>query len=179
MRRMLKYIAAIGALALLLMGGVAEIPKANAYVASKAHPGPGRIGVDFILGHRGQVIPMIAGGGPELTMTVKQLNEEISGKSKILHEIFEEAGPTIDLSLVKTGLGEGDTNARAEKLKSMNDELSNLGELREKRGFLESGKAAAARMHEEQNKPSAKAPHPAGAPEPIKTYGQLRKETNA
>jgi hypothetical protein len=111
-------------------------------------------------------------------MTVKELNEQISGKSKILHDIFEEAGPTIDLSLVKSL--EGDTNGKAEKLKALNDELSALGELREKRGFLEAGKESAGRMNKDQNEPASKALHPGGRESgEIKSFGELFVESEA
>ncbi len=168
------------ALLLLVMGGLSPAYRSHSYMASKPNPGPGRMGTDFIIGHRGQMIPMVGGGGPELTMSLKELNEEIAGKSKILPGVFTEAGESIDLALVKTALGDGDNTSRAEKLKAMNDELSGLGELRDKRGFLESAREKAAKMNEESNLPAKSAIHPTGSgPGEMKTFGELFVESEA
>ncbi len=59
----------------------------------------------------------------KLTMT--QLQEAIAGKSKIVHTIFDEAGADLDFSKVKC-LGEGDTTAKVEKIKSLNTELTDM-----------------------------------------------------
>lgn len=58
------------------------------------------------------------------TKTLKQLSEEIAEKSKIIGQVFEEAGPDKDLSKVKCL--EGDNNAKVEKIKAINAELDDL-----------------------------------------------------
>jgi len=59
------------------------------------------------------------------TTKLKELREKADAKRKRLHEIFTEAGPDMDMSKVKTVAGdEGD---KVKALKSLNDELSELG----------------------------------------------------
>jgi len=59
------------------------------------------------------------------TKTLKQLSDEIAEKSRVIGQVFEEAGPDKDLSKVKC-LGDGDTNAKVEKIKALNAELDDL-----------------------------------------------------
>ncbi len=58
-------------------------------------------------------------------LNMKQVREAIVEKSKIIDTIFEEAGPDLDFSKVKC-LGEGDSTAKAEKIRNLNSELSDL-----------------------------------------------------
>lgn len=58
-------------------------------------------------------------------LTMKQLLEAIAEKSRIVHTIFEEAGPDLDFSKVKC-LSEGDTTAKVEKIKAINAELTDM-----------------------------------------------------
>jgi HK97 family phage major capsid protein len=62
-------------------------------------------------------------------MNLKEINEAIVGKSKILHDIFEEAGSDMDMSKVKSL--SGDSSAKVEAIKAMNLELDTLGKKRE------------------------------------------------
>ena len=57
----------------------------------------------------------------EILKTLKQVNEELAVKNKKLQEIFEEAGPDIDMSKVKSL--EGDNAAKVEAIKAMNKEI--------------------------------------------------------
>ena len=56
-------------------------------------------------------------------LTQKQLQEKQIAISKVITDVWEEAGPDSDFSNVKS-LGEGDTNAKLEKLKTITAELS-------------------------------------------------------
>lgn len=60
---------------------------------------------------------------------LKDLEGKIEAKSKALAGVFDEAGPTIDLSQVKSI--PGDTMAKAEFIRKANDELTDLGKQRD------------------------------------------------
>jgi HK97 family phage major capsid protein len=65
-----------------------------------------------------------------LTMpALDELNGKIEAKQKTLGDIFAEAGPEIDLSKVKSL--SGDTYAKAEEIRKLNDELTDLGKQRD------------------------------------------------
>ena len=66
------------------------------------------------------------------TITMPQLDEltgKIEAKQSELGRIFDEAGPEVDLSKV-TSIS-GDTYAKAEAIRSLNDELTDLGKQRD------------------------------------------------
>lgn len=67
-------------------------------------------------------------------MNLKEINEAIIAKSKALHDIFEEAGPDMDMSKVKSL--SGDTAAKVEAIKAMNAELDDLGKKRDQANLL-------------------------------------------
>lgn len=77
--------------------------------------------------------------------TVKQLDDELAAKSKTLYEIFEEAGPEIDLMKVKSM--EGDSQARVEKVQNSNKELDDLKDERDRAFGLEAAKTKAGTIH--------------------------------
>ena len=58
-------------------------------------------------------------------LTMKQLQEQIAEKSKIVATIFEEAGADLDFTKVKC-LGDGDTTSKIEKIKAIELELTDL-----------------------------------------------------
>jgi len=58
-------------------------------------------------------------------LNLKQLNEKIAEKSKLVGQIFEEAGADMDMAKVKC-LGDGDTTAKVEQVKSLQAELEDL-----------------------------------------------------
>lgn len=60
---------------------------------------------------------------------LEELEGKIEQRRKALSSIFDEAGPEIDLSKVKSL--SGDTAAKAEEIRKMNDELSDLGQQRD------------------------------------------------
>jgi HK97 family phage major capsid protein len=67
--------------------------------------------------------------------TLKQLIEKLAAKQKELHDIFEEAGPDIDLSKVKSL--EGDNAGKAAEIKRRNDEMADIGKQIDERKALE------------------------------------------
>ena len=58
-----------------------------------------------------------------------ELTGKIDTKSKLLGQIFDEAGPQIDLSKVKSI--HGDSMAKSEEIRKLNDELTDLGKQRD------------------------------------------------
>jgi hypothetical protein len=56
--------------------------------------------------------------------SLKELTEAIAAKSKAIHDIFEEAGESYDMSKVKSLTG--DTQAKLDAIKTMNGELDAL-----------------------------------------------------
>jgi HK97 family phage major capsid protein len=67
--------------------------------------------------------------------TLVEIREEIAAKSKKLHEVFEQAGPSMDMA--KVTMLEGDTTAKAAEIKRLNTELSELGKQRDALAGLE------------------------------------------
>jgi HK97 family phage major capsid protein len=67
--------------------------------------------------------------------TLVEIREEIAAKSKKLHEVFEQAGPSMDMA--KVTMLEGDTTAKAAEIKRLNTELSELGKQRDALADLE------------------------------------------
>lgn len=102
--------------------------------------------------------------------------KEFEAKQVKLHTIFEEAGEDLDMDKV-TSL-EGDSKAKAEAIKNMNQELSELGVEIDELVALE--KAASADGDRQDN---LKAPHPKGDTKGVdnkpKTLGQLFVESEA
>jgi HK97 family phage major capsid protein len=76
------------------------------------------------------------------TAKLKELRGQAEERREQLSKIFKEAGPTLDTSKVKCI--EGDDAAKAAKIKSLNDELSDIGEklqpLEDEYSELERGK---------------------------------------
>lgn len=60
---------------------------------------------------------------------LEELDGKIETKSKTLAAIFDEAGPEIDLSKVKSI--SGDSMAKSEEIRKINDELTDLGKQRD------------------------------------------------
>lgn len=81
-----------------------------------------------------------------MVKTLKQVTEELAAKSKTLHEIFEEAGPDMDMSKVKSL--EGDSAAKVEAIKTMNQELDDLGKERDRLLELDGASKKAKSIHE-------------------------------
>lgn len=69
-----------------------------------------------------------------------QLREKRDAKAQALHEVFEEAGPELDMSKVKSI--EGDNAHKAAEIKRMNTELTKIGEEIDERAGLEGIKDA-------------------------------------
>ena len=105
-------------------------------------------------------------------MNLKELNEAIVAKSKALHDIFEEAGPDMDMSKVKSL--SGDTAAKVEAIKAMNAELDDLGKKRDQANQLIESRKRADELANAQPVPKAD-PSPAAR----KSLGELVMESAA
>jgi hypothetical protein len=106
-------------------------------------------------------------------MPNKELTEKLAAKSAALHKVFEEAGPGLDMSLVKSI--DGDSAAKVEKIAAMEKELGDLHDEFTKATNLESTARRVAELNAEFNKPATGLPFPgkdAGTPQ-TKTFGQL------
>jgi len=101
---------------------------------------------------------------------LKELREEIKAKSQVLHGIFEEAGPDLDMSKVKSL--EGDSKAKTEKIKGLNDELSALGIKVDELKSIDDARNQAERMYKDTHVVSLPQPEPKASGEPeYKTIG--------
>ncbi len=105
-------------------------------------------------------------------MNLKELNEAIIAKSKALHDIFEEAGPDMDMSKVKSL--SGDTTAKVEAIKAMNAELDDLGKKRDQANQLIESRKRADELANAQPIPKAD-PSPAAR----KSLGEMVMESAA
>lgn len=93
--------------------------------------------------------------------TLVQVREEIAAKSKTLHDVFEQAGAEMDLS--KVSVIEGDTKAKAEKIKAMNDELSALGQERDQLESLAQTAESVKSVYNANHAPASRPPFPAAS----------------
>jgi len=105
-------------------------------------------------------------------LNLKELNEAIVAKSKVLHDIFEEAGPDMDMSKVKSL--SGDTAAKVDAIKAMNAELDDLGKKRDQANQLIESRKRADEMANAQPVPKAD-PSPAAR----KSLGEMVMESAA
>lgn len=87
--------------------------------------------------------------------TFKQCREAIAEKSKIIDQIFDEAGPDLDFKKVKC-LGDNlDTKAKVEKIDSLQKELKDLHDDFMAYSEMERGKERAKGLNAEFNQPTA------------------------
>jgi HK97 family phage major capsid protein len=105
-------------------------------------------------------------------MNLKEINEAIIAKSKALHDIFEEAGPDMDMSKVKSL--SGDTTAKVEAIKAMNAELDDLGKKRDQANQLIESRKRADEMANAQPIPKADP-----SPSARKSLGEMVMESPA
>ncbi|MFW6034032.1 MAG: phage major capsid protein [bacterium] len=112
-----------------------------------------------------------------------ELDEKIEAKNKVLAGIFDEAGPDIDLRQVKSI--PGDTKAKAEEIRKLNDELTDLGRQRDE---LTAVRKAAERVRtapgpggkvDAGGEPGSEPGAPAVQAPPTKSFGQLFVESQA
>ena len=112
--------------------------------------------------------------------SVKAINEKIAAKAKALHDIFEEAGKDMDLSLVKSL--SGDNTVKAEQIKAMNKELDDLSvelaKAQKESTDLSDMQKKAAERNTFFNEPAGNSQHPAGDAGQ-KSLGQLFVESKA
>jgi HK97 family phage major capsid protein len=94
--------------------------------------------------------------------TLVEIREDIAAKSKSLHEIFEQAGPDLDLSKVESLKGFADGTARAAEVKRRNTELTELGVKRDELASLEEMRTGVKGIYDEHHKPGG-ITHPGGS----------------
>jgi len=105
-------------------------------------------------------------------LSLKEIREKIAAKSKVVHDIFEEAGTDLDFSKVSC-LGEMDTKSKVEKVQSFNKELAELNDDYRELFTIEAERKKAADLNMEFNQPAEKA-----GPEPEhKSIGKLIMES--
>lgn len=80
--------------------------------------------------------------------------EELKAKQKALADIFEQAGPDLDLGKAEALKGLADTKARADEVRRMNDELTGLGKEVEQLAELERTAAAVKGLSQEMQHPA-------------------------
>ncbi len=98
---------------------------------------------------------------------LKEAQDKLGAKRKSLHEIFEQAGPDRDLAKV-TSI-DGDTKAKVDHIRVLNDEIDDLAKGVEELLMLEAA-AAKAKDHESGSEPGDGAEPPAGK-QTIKSVG--------
>jgi HK97 family phage major capsid protein len=119
--------------------------------------------------------------------TFTEIREELAAKRKGLHDIFDQAGP--DLDLTKVTSIDGDTSAKAAEIKRRNDELTDLGVKHDELAALMKMAGDNQKAHEELSKPVAgmRFPEGSGAPasqhqqaqQAVKSFGELFVESAA
>jgi HK97 family phage major capsid protein len=108
---------------------------------------------------------------------LEQKRAELAAKQKQLHDIFEEAGPDLDMALVKSL--EGDNAGKVAEIKRRNTELDVLGQEIEELATVEK---IAADMKAAMKSSKGPAPVPAPAPQQeaqVKGLGDLFVESAA
>lgn len=99
---------------------------------------------------------------------LKEAQEKLGAKRKSLHEIFEQAGPDMDLEQV-TSI-EGDTKSKVDHIRTLNDEIDDLAKGVEELLMLEAAAAKAA-GHEGGGEPGDGAGTPGGE-RTVKSIGE-------
>lgn len=108
---------------------------------------------------------------------LKELRGKIEDRRKQLHDIFEEAGPDLDMAQVKCV--EGDSAAKVEKIKSLSTELDSLVDearpLEEEFSTIEKAKGQAERFGDLEEHPghSGSGNGKGRRDEPTKSFGEL------
>lgn len=92
--------------------------------------------------------------------TLVEIREDIAAKSKALGEIFEQAGPEMDLSKVESLKGFPDSAARSAEIKRRNAELADLGKVRDELKSLSDAAENARKEREWAEKPAGGMVHP-------------------
>lgn len=114
-----------------------------------------------------------------MSKTKRELLEEYEAKAKRLAQVFEEAGPDLDLSRVKSL--EGDASVKAQKIRAMNDELAELKRQIEELETLEMAREAAKGGLDWLRQPTSGVPHPTNGNGQVvqKSLGQRVVEAEA
>lgn len=89
-----------------------------------------------------------------------EANATLAGKSKLLHDIFAQAGEELDLSKV-TSLS-GDPAAKAAEIKRLNAELTEIGKARDELAELDRMAKSAQKAYADSHLPAGGVVHPSG-----------------
>jgi HK97 family phage major capsid protein len=92
-----------------------------------------------------------------MTGSLADIREERAAKQKFLHEVFEQAGPEVDMS--KVTLIDGDTARKAAEIKRLNDELTGLGVEMDRLEHLETIKKLNESEYRRNNDVSSQVPY--------------------
>lgn len=87
-----------------------------------------------------------------------EANRALAELSKRLHDIFEQAGP--DMDLTRVDLLQGDTAAKAGEIRRLNQELAAIGQERDEWRALEDARKLAEAEYRYQHEPAGTLPHP-------------------
>ncbi len=111
--------------------------------------------------------------------SLKETTEKLAAKSKLVSQIYDEAGEDIDFSKVKSL--PGDTHAKVEALRALDKEVADLVEERKMLLGMEEGRLRIQNIARELNEPTSPIIHPAkGGDHPEqKSIGQLFVESEA
>jgi len=112
-------------------------------------------------------------------MNLKELTEKLAEKSKLVDQIYTEAGADLDFTRVKCLTG--DTGAKVEAMRNLDKEVTDLKKERDILVEMERGRARAQELAAQLNKPASAIVHPGkGANQPeVKSIGQLFTESEA
>jgi HK97 family phage major capsid protein len=103
--------------------------------------------------------------------------EELKARQKALADIFEQAGPDLDLGKAEALKGLADTKARADEVRRLNDELTGLGKEVEQLAEVERVAASVKALSQEMQHP-ARQPE-TKQPEEVKSLGELFVKSQA
>ncbi len=104
-----------------------------------------------------------------------ELQERLDAKRKALAQVFDEAGPDLDMDKVKCL--DGDSHAKVEKIREMNAELDDLAKQVEELWQVEKAAADVEKIGRLLDDPAGRLPTPAG--EKPKSFGDLFVESAA
>lgn len=107
--------------------------------------------------------------------SLAEVREELAAKQKFVHDVFEQAGPEVDLS--KVSLIDGDTSRKAAEIKRLNDEMAALGIEKDRLEHLETIKRANESEYKRSNDVAGGTPFfgNGGSGSPASRHGETQK----
>lgn len=111
---------------------------------------------------------------------LKEAQGKLDAKNKALHDIFTEAGPTMDMGLVKSL--SGDNATKVDAIRALNEEIDDLGREAERlKGVARAAARAKAwsESREEGSEPNTGTDRPGHAEVDTKSFGDLFVKSDA